>query len=627
MGEALSDARAGLPERSAHPVVTSRIGLVVRTMPAWAWLGAIVVMSAVVDIRLTFETHAPIVFNDELIYSELARHLADSNLGSLGSLATSGYGVVYPLLLAPIYLAVHQSPEVYAVTKFVNGLVFASSAVPAFLIARRLLPKNWSLLVAALAVLGPQAIYSSLVMTENVFFPVFLWASLATVRMLERPTVARQLVTGALLLLAIGTRFQAVALVPGVVTAVVLVALAPGRPGALARLRPYRGAALLAGSAVVLFVAVEFLRGRTPGSMLGAYSVLAQGYSPWQSIKWTVLNLADLDLLAGVALFAILPAALKAALRPSGANQGPVVLGATLLGFGTSMVVLVGIFSGSTQGGHRVHDRYLFYVLPLMVTLGLWALRRGKLESRAVLLGACIAGALPVTLPFHHMVTWAWVDSLGLLPWKNDLVAESHMGVPVIVTAVLIAIVVAVQVRTRTAVVLSALLLVSFSGFTAAQAHARLNGRFDVARADWIDRSVGTSANVEAIYVHATCPTLRRTEARWITLWRAKFFNRSVALSYYVGHPMPGEPQSRRVDAGRNGVLERSGRPVRAEYVLAERGVTIRGHVVAYDRGQGLSLVRTAGPIELRSFSRTSTCRQAGVQDRSAVGRDTTIGP
>jgi hypothetical protein len=626
MDDALPDTRKPLSGGSAV-AIRSRVALVLRTMPAWAWLGALFVMSCVVGIRVGFETHAPIVFNDELIYSELARGLADSHLGTLGSVVTSGYGVVYPLLLSPIYAAVHQSPTVYALVKGVNAVVFASAVVPAFLLARRLLPNQWSLAVAALTVLGPQAIYSALVMTENVFLPIFLWTCVAAVRMLERPTSARQLVAGATIVVAVATRFQAVALGPGLAAAIVLAAVAPGPRGALVRLKPYRLAALIGASVVPAAAIVELIRGRTLGGLLGSYGVLAQGYSAWGSIKWTALNLADLDLLVGVAVFAILPAAVKLALRSSAATESSIVLGSLFVGFGGAMLILVGVFSSSSQGGHRVHDRYVFYLLPLALTLGFWALRRRELPTRIVVAGACVAGALPATIPFHLVKTWGWVDAIGLLPWQNTVFSVSHMAAFAIPTALVIAAAVAVVTTRRMPIVIATLGLAFLFGFTSARAHARLNGEFAARHAEWIDRAVGTGANVKAVYVSAPCQTTGQRETRWIALWRAKYFNRSVQLAYYIGAPMPREAASRRLVVGNSGVLLRRGMPVDTKYVLVEKGVTIRGTLVARERGEGLSLVRTEGHLDLLSFSPTSACVPPHIEHGRAVRSKPSVHP
>ena len=62
------------------------------------------------------------------------------------------------------------------------------AAVPAYLIARRVVGKWLALLAALLAVAVPSMVYTATVMTENAYYPVFLLAALALVALLERPS-------------------------------------------------------------------------------------------------------------------------------------------------------------------------------------------------------------------------------------------------------------------------------------------------------------------------------------------------------------------------------------------------------------------------------------------------------
>ena len=62
--------------------------------------------------------------------------------------------------------------------------------VPAFFLARRLLPPGWSLACAALTVAVPSALYTGFVMTESVAYAACVLAFLAIARCLERPSSA-----------------------------------------------------------------------------------------------------------------------------------------------------------------------------------------------------------------------------------------------------------------------------------------------------------------------------------------------------------------------------------------------------------------------------------------------------
>src|SRR5258708_32534433 len=84
--------------------------------------------------------------------------------------------------------------DVYRWSQVVNALLICSAVVPAYLLARRVVRPSAALVAAALAVAIPSTVYAGTLMTENVFYPVFLWLALALVPALEPPTPAPQLV-------------------------------------------------------------------------------------------------------------------------------------------------------------------------------------------------------------------------------------------------------------------------------------------------------------------------------------------------------------------------------------------------------------------------------------------------
>ena len=67
------------------------------------------------------------------------------------------------------------------------------AAIPAYLLARLFVPRRDAVVVALLTVLVPSMAYTGVVMTENAFYPAFLWTMFLIARAIRRPTVASQL--------------------------------------------------------------------------------------------------------------------------------------------------------------------------------------------------------------------------------------------------------------------------------------------------------------------------------------------------------------------------------------------------------------------------------------------------
>ena len=133
----------------------------------------------------------PRVFPDEIIYGEAA-----ASLGEGDGLRLRGepyeYGPLYPAVLAPAFAVFEDRALAYDIVKAINALLFALVAVPVYLLARRLLSRRSSLGVAALALLVPSSMLTSLVMTEALAYLAAAWLLYAIALALERPTVARQ---------------------------------------------------------------------------------------------------------------------------------------------------------------------------------------------------------------------------------------------------------------------------------------------------------------------------------------------------------------------------------------------------------------------------------------------------
>ena len=258
-------------------------------VPAWAWLAGIVTVSTLVRYVFGRGSVAPWIMVDELIYSELAKSLADSGRFLVRGEATAAYGIVYPALIAPAWALFESVPQAYAAAKAINAFVMSLAAVPAYFLARRVLAEPLALVAAALTVAVPSMVYTATLMTENAFYPLFLAAALAMVLWLERPTPLRTAVVLGVSLVAYLTRQQAVALLPALLTAPLYVA---GR----AALRRYALLYGLAAAGVVGLLVLQLARGRSPLGVFGAYEVAGRAdYSVGEVAKWFAYHAGELE--------------------------------------------------------------------------------------------------------------------------------------------------------------------------------------------------------------------------------------------------------------------------------------------------------------------------------------------
>jgi hypothetical protein len=571
----------------------------VRAVPAWTWLALIVAASTTFRALLTRNLPGPFIFVDELIYSELGRSFADGGRFLVRDVPTSGYGVVYPILISPAYRLFHRLPEAYAAVKVINSFVMSLAAVPAYLLARRILKELPALLVAVLTVAVPSMAYTGTVMTENVFYGLFLIVTLLFVLMLERPTAGRQVAVLLLVVLAYLTRAQSLAFVPAVVVAPVLLCFFQRRRlrDGLRAYAPLYGI-VVAGGAVV--VALELARGRSLRGLLGAYAVVSdQSYDVRQIVDFVLWHEADLALYVGV-----IPLAATLLLVLRARRQTPRVQAflAATIPLAISFMVVVAAFA-TRFASDRIHERNLFQLCPLLfVGLLVWAGRpvhRGRVWLLQVALVAAVALS-PLTIPYHRFVgDPIRGDTLALLPvWtiNRHYLFGSVLATVGVVCCALGALVLVVP--RRFALFLPVVVLAWFAlllqpvllgprGFEVSSRGAVFQGIQGVPR-DWIDRALPGGARVSVLWTGSSDR---------FTVNQNEFFNSAVGDVFYTGAPTPGGIGETPVRVAANGTVRMSdGRTIDTPYALLDGSVTPDGEVVARDE-LGTTLWRLHGPL------------------------------
>ncbi len=569
-----------------------------RVVPAWGWLAAIVALSFALRAWLARGPFGPFIMVDELIYSELARSFAAGDGFRIRDMPATGFGVVYPVLISPAYALFDALPTAYGAVKTLNALVMSLAAVPAYLLARRVLAPPLSLFAALLAVALPSLAYTATVMTENVFYPIFLTASLLLVLVLERPTYGRQVGLLALVGLALATRVQAVAFVPAILAAPFLLALLGRRP-LRASLAPFRVlyAVVIGGGLLVL--GLQVARGRSLSELLGAYAVVGDSsYDPETVARFLLYHLAELDLYLGVLPMAafFLLVLLSRRLEPS---LAPFLAAAIAV---TGSVLLV-VATFASEFANRIQERNMFAVAPFFLTALLVWVERGAPRPRVLATVAAVGAALlPLTIPFVRFIeTGVTSDTLALLPiWSayGSLLFDSIDATVLAGGALAAALFLFVPRRFVLVVPLATLLYltgVSYNvwfgehGFKRALSGALFTG-IQTGDRDWIDAAVPDGARVGILWTGVP--------DRFVVN-QNEFFNRSVGPIYFVGGPTPGNLAETEVtvDEETGAVLLADGTPLEEEYVLVDATVSPDAEAVARDPALGLTLWRLDGPL------------------------------
>jgi len=552
---------------------------------------------------------APWIMVDELIYSELAKSFAAGGHFLVRGEPSAAYGLVYPVLIAPAYRAFAAVPSAYEAAKAINALLMSLTAVPTYFLARRVLPQGLSLAAAALALAIPSMLYTGTLMTENAFYPVFVCIALVLVLVLERPTWRRQVVLLALCAFAFLTRAQAVAFLPAVVTAPLLLAWLDGRRRAL---REYRVLWAATAFAVVVLPLVQLARGSSVLALFGAYQAAGEThYSVSDVLRWLLYHVAELDLYLGVIPFAAFLVLAALGRRVPRRVQAFVAASTAL---SVWLVLEVAIFASKNPIPPRVEERNMFYVAPLFLIALLTWIDLG-LPRRHVAAGvaAVLAAALPGVLPFSTLIgVQASADELALSIWwrlQDHTIALDHVATWAVVVSI-VAATLFLAVPRRFAGVLPVVVLASFAavswtagdnvhGFRVSSLGALFQGMTKTHR-DWIDRAVGRDADVAVLWTTCSagkCPQpASRTDEKIV--WENEFFSRSVRDVYVLHDSLPGGLPTRAASLdAKSGFFTSRGRKIRAEYAFVDASVEPLGVAVARDVNKGMSVYRLAGPL------------------------------
>ncbi|HSP70771.1 MAG TPA: hypothetical protein VLN26_00275, partial [Gaiellaceae bacterium] len=329
----------------------------VRALSPAAVLTVLVGLSFLVRLAVVWQQATPTIYPDEYIYTELGRSIATHGLPLIRDGSAHFPALLAPLLTAPAWL-IHDVGAAYRVVQALQALAMSLAAIPVFLLGRGLrLSNGLSLAAAAVALVVPDYMFASYVISEPFAYPLALGAVAAGVVALERPTLRTQGLFLALAGLAALARIQFVVLPAAFALALVAVGL---------RERRLRRA---------------LREQRLPLSLFGlgalAVGVVGVGYYndifSLHPVRWLNALGANALVLVYASGWVIVPGALVglalALVRPRDRRE---------LCFAALTAALgVGLFSQAALYGTSVHERYVFYLVPLLALAFGTYVRRG----------------------------------------------------------------------------------------------------------------------------------------------------------------------------------------------------------------------------------------------------------
>ena len=458
-------------------------------------------------------------------------------------------------------------------------------------------------------------LFSSLEMSESLAYPLCLFAIWAMLASIRSPGWRADAAIVGLCVLCTATRLQFIVLLPAALLAVAADAvLARDRPGSAARralggLREHR--LLSAATAALVLLALAAIAGTAVLSLAGRYA--NQSTIPLPPV-WLIVKLVAWQLAGLVFSVAVIPftgTLLAAWLWLRGPSRREVRAFACVSLSVTALIVLIA--AGAAYGQSyapgasdlpRIHERYMFYVLPLFLVamLATTRLPRSARLQRAGAVAALLTGLLPLLIPWRSVMNDSIaIDTFGFTPFAaaardGGIQAQPHAALLAGGIALLLAL---VYVLARPNVVLLAALVAAiFLGVSlVAQGFLDTGARSATAttlpaRRDWVD-AAGVGGNVILVYPSRHSPLLRD-----LAVDETAFYNDAVSRLYFTCEPILtsdfGELQ---VQLGARGRLQSGGAPLRARYVVVSSDAGLQGRVLATDRPGRLVLLEPPGGV------------------------------
>jgi Dolichyl-phosphate-mannose-protein mannosyltransferase len=566
-----------------RPHVAGRRALdLVAGLPTVVSLTLLVGLAASFRIVLGLAETTPRVLGDELIYADLAKSFAVHGEPLLRGELHLGHSVLYPLFASPAYAIAADGVAAFGAVKVVNAVAMALTAVPAYLLGRKVLSHAWSLAVAALAVAAPWLVYTALMLTEPLFSVLVTAFALALVRMLERPTWLRQAVVVLGLAVLIGVRAQAIALVVSLLLALLL-------DGWLRRslARTAETYAFLLLALGLAFTAVAFAAAAGVSLPQDAYaSLLDRAYSIPSVVKWAWWNVAVYELGLGVIALAAFPLGLAGLLRRE-ASDAERSVGIAALSMFVGVLLSVALLSASPFGLDRLHERSLFYVTPLVLICFARWLAEGLPRPRLLAgLGALGVVAAAVSLPSRVVVDTGAVDSPtsaflaqldGTWPGGSDRLWT---------TVLALAGAAAFLLARRPFVPLVGVAL----AFLAVTASSDLQGELPAGRERalaWVDRALPDGSTAALVHVafplgpSEPCASDVRDQQEQFVVW-TEFANTRIDRVAHVYGPVGRDGiDSQELQVAADGTLVGKDGPYRASYVVVDSRQPIAGTELA----------------------------------------------
>ena len=382
--------------------------------------------------------HSPLIVTDEVQY-----RLVAENLYRYRKFALRGHFPVKAPPLYPFVLFIFKKLFLLTGKRFyqiVNAFLFSSGLIPIYLIAREFkLSRKHSILMSVLGVTIPHSLYIATCMSENLYYPLFLFFVYSVFLFFEKFSLYRAILVGIIWGLAILTKSSATILIIVFIVSCYFIFFyeqfftAEGKQWTYNKAYHYLILPVISWIVGIFmyspYLALKLKHLDTSSAALGGYSSeLHCAFSKIFSIlaiKMILIYSSDMIFASG--FITLLPAIVYGIAYPkTKLERHQVFFSFTII---ISLVLMASLFSGLLT--NWIRERHMFLVLPLILILffkGIFSIQE-TFQTKVIIVGWNIA-LCAISLIFLKLYNFHAASPVMESPWIEILEVYNLFGIP-----------------------------------------------------------------------------------------------------------------------------------------------------------------------------------------------------
>lgn len=159
---------------------------------------------------------APSAFSDEYSYIKMAQSFFEEGTLKINEIFSHTHPPLYPITISPAFIFENNRSS-YFFIKIINAVISSLIIFPMFYLSKKVVSEKDAFALSTLVVIMPFSFgFSPLVLSENLFYPLFMFACLFLYNSITKPDLKMDILAGLFIGLSILTKTQGIILVPTV---------------------------------------------------------------------------------------------------------------------------------------------------------------------------------------------------------------------------------------------------------------------------------------------------------------------------------------------------------------------------------------------------------------------------